>query len=325
MLFSILTITYNRKHTIHRLWDSLQRIREREFEWVVIDNGSSDGTDSLITAWQRSSPFKITYHRLAANGGKSKGLNIGKMLIAGKYVIVIDDDDALFENALAQIKLYTAATKFDDRLDVGSLVFRAVTEDGVLHGELSRFGPVFESTSLQMKYVHTKHRVGERCAVTKADVFREFQHIELPPPNNSLLEVVSLRKARKYKAIYIEQPLRIYWVNDGFDRMTTRPRYYVATSLGNYFENFYRLNEQISYFLYAPKYFIRSARNMCRSGLHNKRFYKQQCRDLSNGYAILLWVIFGLLPGTIKFFLDLLRFRLKIISISESVHFKGDR
>ena len=325
MLFSILTITYNRQHTIHRLWKSLQRMRDQEFEWVVIDNGSSDGTDSLISTWQCRATFNIVYHRLPANGGIAKGLNVGKKLISGKYVVVIDDDDALFDNALAEIKFYIAATEFDYRPDVGSLLFRAVTEDGILHGELSRLGPVFESTSLQMKYVHTKHRVGERCAVTKADVFIEFDHIELPPPNNSLLEVVSLRKARKYKTIYIEHPVRIYWQSDGFDRMTTRPRHYVATSLGNYYENFYRLEEQIDYFLHAPRYFTKSARNMCRSGLHNNRFYRQQFHEFSNRYAILLWMIFGLLPGTVKFCLDLLRRRLKIVSISENVHFRGGR
>ena len=317
-------VTYNRRHTLHRLWNSLNRTLESDFEWVIVDNGSTDNTASQISTWKGSAPFDIVYHRLSTNGGKSKGLNIGKTLISGKYVIVIDDDDALFDNALTQIKFYITATKFDSRLEVGNLVFRAVTEDGLLHGELCPMGVVFETTSLQMKYVHTNWRIGERCSVTKASVFKEFDYIELPPPNNDLLEVVNLRKARKFKSIYIDScPIRIYWINDGLDRMTTRPRHYVSTSIGNYFDNFYRLNEQFDYFFCAPRYFIRSARNMCRAGLHNRKFYRQQYCELSSGDVKLFWLVFGILPGSLKFFLDVLRLRLKLISVSQSVQYRG--
>ncbi len=323
ILFSILTVTYNRCHTLSRLWLSLNRMKSRDFEWVIIDNGSNDATRSQILSWKSISPFEIIYYCLPVNEGKSKGLNAAKKLISGKYVISVDDDDALFDNALTLANEYILQTKFDTKHDVGNLNFRCVTERGELSGELNVYGPVIESTSLEMKYVHTKRRGGERCSVTKVEVFREFEHIELPPPNDDLLDVISQRRARKYKTIYIDIPIKYFFRYDGLDRMTQRPRLYVSTSIGAYYNNFFRLNEQIDYFFYAPKYFIRSARNMCRAGIHNRKFYLHQSREISSRYGKLLWLLFGVVPGTIKFVLDILRIRLNLTPASESTHYRG--
>jgi glycosyltransferase involved in cell wall biosynthesis len=64
---TIFTPTFNRKHTLHRVYDSiknqtLQKINDEYiFEWIIVDDGSSDGTDELIKQWQLSSEFEIRY------------------------------------------------------------------------------------------------------------------------------------------------------------------------------------------------------------------------------------------------------------------------
>ena len=64
---SVVTPTYNRAHTLSRAWESLNRqgpLRFEWFEWIIIDDGSTDDTGKIITEWQSASRFPIIYERM---------------------------------------------------------------------------------------------------------------------------------------------------------------------------------------------------------------------------------------------------------------------
>ena len=61
MKFSVCTATFNRAHTLGRVYASLLAQTERDFEWVIIDDGSTDGTDKLVEKWKSKAPFPIHY------------------------------------------------------------------------------------------------------------------------------------------------------------------------------------------------------------------------------------------------------------------------
>ncbi len=183
-MFSLITITYNRRHTVDRLWRSLKRMEKQNFEWIVVDNCSSDGTESLIKSWAKYAAFNLKYRRLPANRGKAAALNFSKSLVDGNYVIVVDDDDTLFDHVFDSIDYYIESTAFRERKDVGAIAFRDVTERGELFGEILP-EELMESTLLDVRYVH-KCKTYDLCMVMKTSVFLEFEHIELPPPNTTL-------------------------------------------------------------------------------------------------------------------------------------------
>ena len=57
---TVFTPTYNRAYILENLYRSLQRQGYTDFEWLVVDDGSSDGTDKLFDAWQKEdNPFPI--------------------------------------------------------------------------------------------------------------------------------------------------------------------------------------------------------------------------------------------------------------------------
>ena len=58
---TVFTPTYNRAHTIGRTYESLCRQTCKDFEWLVIDDGSTDNTHTLIEQFAKEAPFKITY------------------------------------------------------------------------------------------------------------------------------------------------------------------------------------------------------------------------------------------------------------------------
>lgn len=58
-LFTVFTPTYNRAHTLHRVYNSLKVQTYRDFEWLIIDDGSTDNTHELIEQWQAEKQFSI--------------------------------------------------------------------------------------------------------------------------------------------------------------------------------------------------------------------------------------------------------------------------
>lgn len=99
---TIFTPTFNRKELLFRLYKSLCAQTCHEFEWVIVDDGSTDGTDTMVKNLPKTD-FKIIYH-MQVNGGKHRAINAGLDLAQGKVFAIVDSDDYLTENAVSVIK-----------------------------------------------------------------------------------------------------------------------------------------------------------------------------------------------------------------------------
>ena len=70
-LFTVFTSTFNRGELLARTYESLCRQTLQHFEWLIIDDGSTDDTAIRVRVWQRSAPFPIRYlHQ--PNSGKHR-------------------------------------------------------------------------------------------------------------------------------------------------------------------------------------------------------------------------------------------------------------
>ena len=100
---TVFTPTYNRAYILENLYRSLQRQRYTDFEWLIVDDGSQDGTDELVSRWQQDqNVFPIRYIR-QENGGKCRAINRGLTLAAGELFYTVDSDDYLTDDALEKI------------------------------------------------------------------------------------------------------------------------------------------------------------------------------------------------------------------------------
>lgn len=64
MKLTIFTPSYNRGHLITRLYDSLLKQTSFDFEWVVVDDGSTDNTEQLFSVWlNNDNPFDVVYRK----------------------------------------------------------------------------------------------------------------------------------------------------------------------------------------------------------------------------------------------------------------------
>lgn len=115
VMLSIITPTYNRGNLLGKCYESLLRQTDPDFEWIIVDDGSTDDTAEVVSGFV-SENFRITYIQ-KENGGKHTALNAAHPYIHGEYVLILDSDDHLTDNAVSQIR--GSWNVWEDNLDVG--------------------------------------------------------------------------------------------------------------------------------------------------------------------------------------------------------------
>lgn len=100
MRFTVFTPTYNRAYCIKELYESLKRQSFLDFEWIVVDDGSTDETEQLFEEIQSECKlFPVKYIK-TKNGGKHRAINLGVSEASGKLFFIVDSDDYLTDDAL---------------------------------------------------------------------------------------------------------------------------------------------------------------------------------------------------------------------------------
>lgn len=99
---TVFTPTYNRAYILGKLYHSLVIQAYRNFEWLIIDDGSSDHTEELVENWKEENEITIRYYKVD-NGGKHRAINKATDLAKGELFFIVDSDDTLTSNALQTI------------------------------------------------------------------------------------------------------------------------------------------------------------------------------------------------------------------------------
>lgn len=150
MKISVLTPTYNRAYTLPRLFDSLLAQTYTDFEWVLIDDGSTDDTISLVQDMILKATFPVKFKR-TPNGGKHRAINIGIDLVEGEMILFLDSDDWLRNDALEWIvKIESTIAAKDKCRYAGVQGLKCHT-----NGEI--VGTTFEGTMLDSTTINRKN------------------------------------------------------------------------------------------------------------------------------------------------------------------------
>ncbi|NEX94003.1 glycosyltransferase family A protein [Caulobacter sp. 17J65-9] len=280
-LFTVFTPTFNRAATLHRVYESLRAQTLRDFEWVVVDDGSTDGTDALIAAWKAEADFPITYV-WQENRGKHTAFNRGAALATGELFLPLDSDDACVPTALERFKHHWDQVKADPGFSAVTAL--AGDPDGRIVGSRFPSDPT-DSDSLEIRY---RHKVGgekwgfHRLSVVRAHPFPELEGAKFVPEG-----IVWARIARRYKTRYVNEVLRVY--HPGQDRLTVAPAAPHAGAMALWHREI--LNTELDYFSAAPGHFLRSAVHYARFSTHVGRSLTEQWRALHGTAARVLWLI----------------------------------
>ena len=292
---SVLTPTYNRAHVLPRVYESLQRQTVRDFEWVVVDDGSTDETPVLLARWQAEADFPVTWYRYTSNRGRNAAVNSGAALISGDYTLVLDSDDALLDDALEAVGNWRSETGIDEIEGVYNLAFRCVDQHNSLIGTLSNCRESnLPSQVMRVSATEAKYRLRmtfEFIGVLKTGIFQRNEFVELTESEHCPEEITHNAAAGQYETIYIDRPVRIYYRGDGVSRLSDKSSgKSIKWPRGNYLRALAILNRDIGYLRHNPKVFMNAARKITRLGLHIGRSPRSQFRDLAHARARLLWI-----------------------------------
>lgn len=100
MRFTVFTPAYNRGYIIEQLYESLCRQTFRDFEWIVVDDGSTDNTEEVMQRLMARENFFPIIYKKQPNGGKHRAWNRGVELASGELFFGCDSDDYLTDDAL---------------------------------------------------------------------------------------------------------------------------------------------------------------------------------------------------------------------------------
>jgi glycosyltransferase involved in cell wall biosynthesis len=209
--FTVFTATFNRAHTLHRVFESLKAQTLDDFEWLIVDDGSTDGTDALVRKWIDGAAFPIRYY-WQENQGKHVAFNEGVRRARGELFLILDSDDACDPEALETFKKHWEAIPEEERGSFTGVACLSRQPDGTIHG--SRF-PV---EPLDVSSFHVRYRLGvtgEKWGFHRTEVLSRFPFPVIPGETTVPESLVWNRISQQYKTRFINAPLRIYYPTEG--------------------------------------------------------------------------------------------------------------
>lgn len=167
-LITVFTPTYNRAYTLGDLYHSLLLQTNFHFEWLIIDDGSTDNTEEIVESFLKTeNPFPIRYYK-KANGGKHTAINKGTQLANGYLFFIVDSDDRLTPNAIE--KLFSWEQSIEDKSKFAGVSGNKGDFEGNLLGTTFP-GYSIDATNLERQ---EKNILGDKAEAYYTQVLRDF-------------------------------------------------------------------------------------------------------------------------------------------------------
>ena len=173
-MITILTPTYNRAYLLPVLYQSLLNQTSKTFEWIIIDDGSTDTTSDLVQSWLTTENFKISYYH-KPNGGKHTAINFGVNYAHYEYVYILDSDDFLTHDAIESAQQWIMSIDQDPNF-AGVSGLRADSKGNVI-GAFPLSSVFVDATNLERE----KYRLlGDKAEIYRKDILLAYPFPEYP-------------------------------------------------------------------------------------------------------------------------------------------------
>ncbi|MBR9853715.1 MAG: glycosyltransferase family 2 protein [Algicola sp.] len=197
---TVFTPTYNRAYCLDKCYNSLVNQTNKDFIWLIIDDGSTDNTKALVEGWINESKISIKYH-YKSNGGMHTGHNSAYALVETPLNVCIDSDDYMPDNAIEII--LKNWEKIKDKPNYAGIVGLDADPDGNIIG--TKIPEELKETTLYD--VYNKYKVtGDKKLVLRTDVVKRYP----PYPTFSGERFVPLG----YLYLLIDQDFVLFPINE---------------------------------------------------------------------------------------------------------------
>lgn len=263
--FTVCTPTYNRGPALARVWESLRVQTWRDFEWLVIDDGSTDNTRELVESWMAQSDFPIRY-LWQRNQHKKVAMNLAAREARGELFLGFDSDDSCVPDALERFwKIWNCIPESEREGFVGVTGLCAF-ENGEIVGDRYPCEDYIDSTGSEIQ--HRYRVLGEKWGFTRTDVLRQYpfpQDVKGYVPEGYVWRQIEMR----YRTRFVNQVMRTYFRDCDDSLMTTGKRAPYLDSDGCTLGFAMELRTGVRWFRFDPFGLAKLAANLVRQALHS--------------------------------------------------------
>ncbi len=193
-LITVMTPTYNRAAYLYRCYSCLKEQTNKNFEWLIVDDGSTDNTKNEVKKIRDSATIPIRYI-YKENGGKHTAVNLGVKNIDTILTVILDSDDLLDVTAIDEIeKLHNWNC---DRPNICGYSFLKKYPDGRYMGDSFPVEGEYNFIDWRVNYVVS----GDQCDVFYTKYMKEFPFSEYPGERFIGESTAWIRMAKKYNMI----------------------------------------------------------------------------------------------------------------------------
>lgn len=287
MYITVFTPTYNRAYIIENLYLSLCRQTFSNFEWLVVDDGSTDNTEKIISSFLAERKIQIRYFR-QKNAGKYRAINRGVLESCGELFFIVDSDDTLAPNALERIAFHYENIRRDSSFAgvCGLKVYPSGEKVGGEENWITR-----DCSSLDFRYRYGAK--GDMAEVFRTEVLREFPFPKIEGERFCPMSLVWNRIAQKYRLRYFYEKIYICeYLPDGITSNAVKIHRNSPEACMLYYSEFSR----IALLPFPQK--LKGVINFWRFAFVSKRSFLSKLKQGG------LFSLVGLVPGVLMFLRD---------------------
>ena len=196
---TVLTPTYNRANNLIKCYNSLLYQTVKDFEWLIVDDGSVDDTMSVVNTFISEKKISIRYiHK--DNGGKHTALNYGVKQINTELTVVLDSDDYFSKDAIQEIIFYYNKYKINRNL-CGFTFLKKFTNGNIIGMEF----PIDEEITNFIDIRLNRKIRGDKCEVFYTKCLKEYPFPEYEGEKFIGESTVWTKMALKYDMVHINK------------------------------------------------------------------------------------------------------------------------
>ncbi len=300
--FTVFTPTFNRAHTLHRVYESLCAQTFRDFDWLIVDDGSTDGTEALVAQWQQEADFPIRY-LWKENGGARSAHNRAIQEELGRFFVAIGSDDACVPEGLEVLLAAWNSIPAARQNEFAFVTALCRDSDGNLIGNKYPL-PVFDGFLPDIAYIEKVR--GDKWGLVVSEILRQYPFPVLPTRTSHIPEgVIWMQIGGRYLTRGINEVLLIVYLESGSLSRPDGGSSLVAPRIAPAFAYYYRqmLSEQAHYAVHDPVSFGHAAIHYVRFSFHTGIPANGQWRALKGWRAHLLYTG-GFVPGVLVYLFD---------------------
>jgi glycosyltransferase involved in cell wall biosynthesis len=283
--FTVATATYNRARTLIRVYGSLKDQTFRDFEWIIVDDGSTDKTLSVVNEFKKEADFPIKYI-YKENGGKHSAINLAVSHAQGEFFVIVDSDDSFKPESLEILNNYWEKIPENEREQYRGVSCRCY--DPLTGKIIGRKIPDRASKIIGIKARFEYKLLFDMWGFNRTEIMEKFPFPDTTNENLAFYpeNIIWDKMDETYKVYFINESLLAYYRDENTDSTKKYGR-----SKENYYLWKHYINDMMGHFGYAPFLFLKSYVGLTMDGISQGKGLREIVKDVNSPVSKLVTIL----------------------------------